>query len=210
MAVFTLLFLLFSSFTLSADLKDCNKGFIKLEAAKKLEAFEKHPILKLLEKEIKKNRKKKHELVFSGGQFIFKVDFLDREETRLLVLLYKAVQEGAITKIDAGTVLGPKVLTMLNSLRSRLKGKGSKLEIYGTFDYGKIINSPNDRMPLPSQRIKDGQADFWSDHEEADYLKAIKALNVSECSKYLDSLRNCQFYMNVSGGKSNIKYSKPE
>jgi hypothetical protein len=211
MLVFKILFLLFSLPAFSLDAAVCNRGFTKLEESIRNKAYKKHPILKLIEKEVKKGRKKNHELVFNGSEFIFKIGFLNREETRLLVLLYKAVEEGAIAKVDAGSVVGPKVLSMINSLRTRLKEKGSKLEIYGVFDYDKIVNSANDRMPFPDQRLKVGQtAYFWSEQEKRDYEKALKDLNVAECRKnFPQGYRNCLFHINIGSGKSTMKYSKP-
>ena len=119
-------------------------------------------------------------LEFENGQTVLTLNYFHFEDARLLALMNRAVRSGGISKIDAGGVVGPKVLNVLTRMRD-LVPPGTSMRIEGTLT-PKTVDKEAFRQIASSRagQARDLPGFRWSDQDVANYQQARRILGIDE------------------------------
>lgn len=129
------------------------------------------------------------------------IGYLNREEKRMMALTALALRDGSLKFIDAGQIVGPKVLPLINRLRLEAERDGFDVNIRGAFqpDYLRTVFESQLQKSLPV-----GHAMRWSPKEIADFARAIDDFRLLEqvSPHFVDD--NHRFVLAVTGGASSV------
>jgi hypothetical protein len=119
-----------------------------------------------------------HRLTLKNGKGRLKIGIWNRDQRRFTALVLKAVREGSLGEIDAGEVVGPKVLLLLDHLRVLGEKEGWSLEVKGRFNLAFLRDRADTQqfLNLPST-----SAQSWSDAERRAFTAAIENLRLEDC-----------------------------
>ena len=128
------------------------------------------------------------------GKGYLKIDFLRKGDLKFSKLMAQAVRDGSIAEIDAGAVVGPKVLILLHKLQ-KIAPKDSPLIIQGNAKPSELIAD----MHFQEEAFKKTSAHYaehWSNHDISDFQSAVNGLRLPEaCAQYGRSVDNCDLLL---------------
>jgi hypothetical protein len=134
-----------------------------------------------------------HRLKIENGRGVIKIGYLLQDQTRFKRLALRAIQTGAISEIDAGEVVGPKVLALLNEMRKIKTESGAPVRFSGRLPMFQIDASiTNDRAFSSHEPI--GHPKRYTTSDIQAYERALNELGVKEaCMKFYrsESMGNC-------------------
>ncbi len=126
-----------------------------------------------------------HLVDIKNGEATWKVGYLSRDEMREAGKLIKA---GAIQRIDAGPVLGPKVLPTMFDLGKKLPSDAPAIKISGRMNVSRIRKQFEDELKAKVAPISDkGKSNpvYWTQKEVDNYKRAYSDMKIDEaCKKY--------------------------
>lgn len=125
-----------------------------------------------------------------GGALLV-IKYLRREDAQLLSLMTRAVRSGAITEIEAGNIVGEKVLSLLTRLGD-IAPTTRPLRIRGAMDIdGMYIDR---QSAVVSQGNSLGKSHLWSQQELENFDRAIDRLGIrGACQRlYRVDLSECR------------------
>jgi hypothetical protein len=138
------------------------------------------------------------------GRRIIDIGLVQRGQRALFTRVLKALREGSIDEIQAGQVVGPKVLSLLHQLADDLvKHPHARVEIRGNFVW-RYIDAEGPLHPVHPGRER---VAHWSPPEIAAHEKAEAALRFDECRKAsAPDSSQCSFVLTIEGGSWSIRY----
>ncbi len=131
-----------------------------------------------------------HTVSFNRGAGHVKIGLLSQNQVAFGSALANAIRKGDISRIDAGLVIGPRVIPMLQRL-AKTTPNADQLSVSGYMDVSQIFNL------LASQtRIKKtDQLMEFSESEYASISQSLELMNVRQaCEKFYQTsdLRRCR------------------
>lgn len=142
--------------------------------------------------------KGEHRIKVVKGRAHIKIGYLKKEKDgQFMKLLLRAYKEGAVAEIDAGLILGPKVLNLLNQLRKLTPLNGQLCEFRGGLNAANLL----DEMQLQVQASTAGYRSqtspkYWRQADIEDFNRALKELHFDEaCLKFYqtNAISKCGF-----------------
>ena len=178
------LWLLLGSFAYAGD---CPSNYTAITSR---EAYQK-TLLRDLQREAARNE---HTVELRGNRVYVTIATLYREQQSFLKLLLLAAKEGLVSEIDAGLVVGPKALILLNRLRTFAAGGGQKIVVKGTIGPANV----NELMLLQSETKSTSLSEAtsrWSQGEIDDYKRALDELGIHQACQdfYRRSIESCGY-----------------
>lgn len=139
-----------------------------------------------------------------GGRRIVDIGLIQRGQRTLFTKVLRALREGSIDEIQAGQVVGPKVLSLLHQLAEDLaRHPHAKVEIEGNFVW-RYMDTEGPHRPVHKSRQL---AAHWSPPEVAAYEKAEAALRFDDCrAASPPGSHQCSFVLTIGNGAWSIRY----
>ncbi len=138
----------------------------------------------------------KHELLTDSktGENTLKIAMLQRRDGDISKAMLGAVKEGSIQKIDAGLIVGPKVLNLLAKLKD-IAPKDHPLIVTGSISPTKFSEKMEKykRVTVLDAGKKSTQVpDFFTEKDISDYSAAIETLGIDKaCAQLGRTASNC-------------------
>lgn len=141
-----------------------------------------------------------HSIAKSRKGPVLKIGYLERSQQKFMVLTMRAIDEGSLKIVDAGSVIGPKVFTSINSLVKYAVSNGKNLTIQGSFNPKGIMSAFKSQSELWQSYI--GSPRRWTAAEVEDFKQSLQDLHFQEWKG-----EYCLFKIEVNEGKVTINYS---
>lgn len=148
-----------------------------------------------------------HELVMGPNGATLKIGYLERTQKRFMSLVIRAIEEGDLSNIEAGEVVGPKVLILLNRMRDLAIRSDKPLTIRGILSPAQLREKAFMQQSFGiSERFQPDMPESWTQQEARDFKKAWKDLGIKKCDfpQAEDRIHLCQFEISVRDGKSTL------
>lgn len=120
-----------------------------------------------------------HEVELRNGRGIIKIGLLKRKQSQFMRFALRAVKAGYISKIDAGNIHGPKILTLLNRIRKLKTDNGAAFEIVGEMNVMTIFYLQAGQARYFEDKSLD-DPNYWSKSDINDFNQALRDLKVEE------------------------------
>ena len=153
--------------------------------------------------------KQMHQVQIKENLAYVKIRILRTDQTKFQVALIKAVRAGAVAEINAGLVIGPKAIILMNRLRSVHVVANQKVRIYGSAS--KYVLAGNYKEQVELQKYPGAvrrRADKWSESEKADFENAMSEIGLDDAVLRLKGIDFLQF--EFSTGDPVVTWSRPE
>jgi len=205
-----LLLLLFSSTANAIDfmgLHACSRRYADMARLADT-AFEKYPALlalkKAMEQETFQGKMHSNLLLPVGGKFKLQIGGFSRDSKKMNALMLRAIREGGISEIDAGNVVGPKVISLLRRFEKEFVETKRDVVIRGMWMPWLIRREFNSQVSNPVNRSQY----FWTAQEKTDFLAASERYGVLDCYKKLkiQEVNPCEFRLTINDGISRFEY----
>lgn len=147
-----------------------------------------------------KNDGNGHEMARRVDGWELNIGHLDRVEKRLMALTTLALRDGSLKRINAGLIVGPKVLSLVDRLRA--EAEKDKLDVTLTGSFRPAFLYAQFEVQRAEANPK-GHPRYWSPSEVADFERTFEDLGVREhpgLQPLSDELH--RFELNVTGGLS--------
>jgi hypothetical protein len=142
-----------------------------------------------------------HELELTPTGVKLNVGSLQRDQKRFMNLVTRAIQEGSLTEIDAGSVVGPKVFIMLNHFMSSAPNRSAPLTVRGEFSR-KIVASTREEYSHERILKHDPENPYgWTEAEIRHFEVAVKSLGLERCK----GSQSCRFQITVRNGQGTVE-----
>jgi len=149
-----------------------------------------------------------HRVELRKGRRVVSIGFLQKEnDQRFMRLVARAISAGEVDEVDAGTIVGPKALSLLTNIE-RLASKDRPLLVRGKIDIARLEKDLKDQletvarggekvgafvMPISPERLR--RAGWvYSEEELAAYAEAKEVLGIKKACRKLQKvkkLRDC-------------------
>lgn len=188
-------------------LRACSKKFAEV-ARLDDSLFEKYPaahaLKKAMEQETFQGKVHSNLLIPSGGKFKLQIGEFSRDTKKMNALMLRAIREGSISEIDAGAVIGPKVITLLKRFEQEFIESNRDVLITGRWSPWMIKKQYNSQTSDPGNVSQY----FWTATEKEDFLAASEKYGVFECHTKLGVQEKnfCDFKLTIKNGKSQFEY----
>lgn len=147
-----------------------------------------------------------HQLIFNPAGVTLKIGHLDRSQQKFMLLAMRAIKEGSISSIDAGQIIGPKVLIMLDDMLTYAKKYRVNLTIEGVLSPKVIRAAALDQQARGiSETPNAAIPEIWSQKEVQAFNDAYASFKIEDCNKFIGFQMSplCRFKIEFSGGRMN-------
>ncbi len=128
-----------------------------------------------------------------------KLGFIWRDEKRFIALCLRAVNEGSLSEIDAGPIVGPKAFIMLNHMMSKPPKAPANVVIKGTFSQDVLEMARAEQSMGTATRRESADPREWTEQEIRDFNIAARNFGLSRCHAY-----ECVFEIRIKEGLATI------
>jgi hypothetical protein len=146
-----------------------------------------------LQKTLGNNAAVKHSLSTDrDGKVTLEIGMLRRNQKEFMVAATKAIREGQVQVVDAGHIVGPKVLaTMKDFSETVSKGNKNGVQFRGKIHGNRIRTTFQDQLEMKlGSKLDNGASNpySWTQREIENYRRAVKELKLDEaCRRYYGS-----------------------
>jgi len=147
----------------------------------------------------------RHELYLAPEGWTLQIGYLERHQKKFMALVIRSIEEGGLVAIEAGNVVGPKVLILLNRVRNDAIRAGKPLTIHGFLSPEVLMEKIRMQRALGiSEKFNPNLPDHWTRQELQDFEKAWKELGIESCDPTWprNRIAICRFKISVRDGKS--------
>lgn len=146
---------------------------------------------KSVEKLQELGRKGQHTVTQENGVGVLKIGYLEKRDRSFMVETARQIKEGTIKKVDAGQIVGPKVLPTMMDFGKRVGQESGSVQFRGSLNGSRIKTSFEDQVRAAVPAAYDsGRANpyHWSSQEIENYRRAYAEMGIDEaCRKYYRS-----------------------
>ena len=150
----------------------------------------------------------KHSLEIEKNSARLVIEHLGRDQTRFNILTLRAIREGSLREIDAGIIVGPKAVILLDLFRKEAAHANVNLKVVGRWN-AKFLEKQF--FSQTANSAPNGGAYSWLEKDKEDFLRAFSQLKLDECNKILKVPASafCDFRLVISGGQVKMEYFLP-
>lgn len=176
----------------------CSATFAKISSA----PASGQPALEKLVQYLAKHPGLGHRVEFRpNGLAVLEIDYLERSQQKFMTLALRAIREGSLTRIDTGTLVGPKALPSILALAESAGDRPIKIHGFMMVD---LANDVPTRAGLHT--YADGITEEWTALEIRQFQNAHARLRFGECEAHTYI---CPFSLRASGSSLDIQYGNP-
>lgn len=151
-----------------------------------------------------------HTLDIKDGLGYVKIGRFHRNQGGFSKALLKALKAGAIAEVNAGQVVGPKVLALLWRMKQVLPNSGKQVRFSGLIRMAGVEKNMENQLTGIDVF---STAEIWNKQEIEDYKSAIRKLGVKNaCRKiYNATLKSCGYlrFSFSSGDSDPVTWEQP-
>lgn len=129
-----------------------------------------------------------HDIRIENGVGVVEIGYLHRSQKAFMAQTTKAIKEGAVQKIDAGNIVGPKVIPTMMDYSKKLNKQGLSVKFEGELGGNRIKTTFEDQVAARAPALNDkGQSNVyhWNNDEIVRYRQAYTEMGIDEaCRKY--------------------------